>query len=171
MNRKYSEGTSVSSFASREEIERNLRRFGADQYLYYARDSYAGIGFSLSGRQYRLGIDLPDPNDKRFTHTSARGTRRTAKAAEEEYEKEVRRKWRSLALYIKAVLVAVDDGILPIDQALFPFTVLPSGSTVYQTLVPSIDEAYETGVFTVPMLLSSPEDLPDHKLLEGTDEV
>ncbi|MDP2950662.1 MAG: hypothetical protein Q8P22_14155, partial [Chloroflexota bacterium] len=45
---------------------------------------------------------------------------------------EVRRRFRSLANYVKAVLDASESGIIRAEEALLPYLLLPEGDTVYQ---------------------------------------
>ncbi|MEV7574428.1 hypothetical protein AB0P28_15150 [Pseudarthrobacter sp. NPDC089323] len=47
---------------------------------------------------------MPDRNDRKITHTPARGTARSAEATAAEYERAVRQAWRALALVVKAKL-------------------------------------------------------------------
>ena len=96
--------TSVSPSASADEIDRTLRRYGADQFMYGWAEEAATVGFRLAGRQVRFVIPMPNRNDKRYTHHS-RGAR-TPDAAKKEWEQAVRQRWRALALIIKAKLEA-----------------------------------------------------------------
>ena len=57
-------------------------------------------------------------------------------------------------LWIKAVLEAAASGIITIEDALLPFTVLPNGQTAGQWLAPQIENAYLTG--SMPALLPLP---------------
>ena len=132
----YAATTSVSTEQSRAEIERTLQRWGADQFMYGWDGDRAVIGFRASGRQIKFVIDLPDRNDREFTHHS-RG-RRTADAALKAWEQACRQRWRALNLVIKAKLEAVESEFLA-------HIVLPDGSTVGNWIAPQIDTAYTTG--------------------------
>ena len=70
------------------------------------------------------------------------------------FEQARRQRWRALALWIKAVLEAAASGILTIEDALLPFTVLPNGQTAGQWLAPQIEKVYLTG--SMPALLPLP---------------
>jgi hypothetical protein len=108
--------------------------------------------FVLANRRIRFQLPLPDPNDKRFTHTPGRGQRRTADAQEREYEQAVRQRWRALALVIKAKLEAVEAGISSVEDEFLAFVMLPNGSTVGETIAPQIEASYATG--QMPPLLA-----------------
>ncbi len=103
----------------------------------------AVIGFRASDRQIKFVIDLPDRNDREFTHHS-RG-RRTADAALKAWEQACRQRWRALALVIKAKLEAVESGISEFESEFLAHIVLPNGSTVGDWVAPQIDVAYTTG--------------------------
>ena len=139
----YAATTSVSTEQSRAEIERTLQRWGADQFMYGWDGDRAVIGFRASGRQIKFVIDLPDRNDREFTHHS-RG-RRTADAALKAWEQACRQRWRALNLVIKAKLEAVESGISEFESEFLAHIVLPNGSTVGDWVAPQIDTAYTTG--------------------------
>lgn len=140
---QYAQQTTVSSEQSRAEIERILRRYGADDFAYASGRERAMIAFAAEGRQVRFVVALPDPRSKEFTHHS-RGLR-TATAAEAAYEQAVRQKWRALALMVKAKLEAVASGIVTFEQEFLPHILLPGGKTVFETTAPAIEHAYSTG--------------------------
>jgi hypothetical protein len=152
MNARYAERTSVNSDASRTEIERTLRRYNASAFGYGWEGNQATVMFVLANRRIRFQLPLPDPNDKRFTHTPGRGQRRTADAQEREYEQAVRQRWRALALVIKAKLEAVEAGISSVEDEFLAFVMLPNGSTVGETIAPQIEASYATG--QMPPLLA-----------------
>ncbi|MDD7812601.1 hypothetical protein PP713_08530 [Mycobacterium sp. CSUR Q5927] len=147
----YAADTSVSTERSRAEIERTLRRWGADQFMYGWTDQAAVVGFVMQGRQVKFVVPMPDRNDRKFTHTPSRGTRRSATQHEEAYEQACRQRWRALNLVIKAKLEAVESGISTFDVEFLGHLVLPNGQTVADTVVPRVVEAYETN--TMPTLL------------------
>ena len=145
----YAAGTSVSASASREEIERTLTRYGADQFLYGWTDENAVVGFRMEGLQIKFVLTMPRRDEKRFTHHS-RGAR-SPEAAAKEYDQAVRQRWRALALVIKAKLEAVQSGISIFEDEFMANIVLPGGETVGQFMRPQIAEAYRIG--TAPSLL------------------
>jgi hypothetical protein len=140
----YADGTSVAPEKSRAEIERTLQRFGADSFAYGSSREQAIVGFAAHGRQIRIELALPDPEERRF-HVTPTGRQRTKSAAQGEYNAEVRRMWRALALVVKAKLEAVESGIGTFEQEFLAYTVLPGGRTVGQEVIPAVEKAYEIG--------------------------
>jgi len=155
---KYAADTSVSSSDSRAEIERTLTRYGARSFAYgwdeEGETSRAMVGFVMRDRQVRFVLPMPDRTDREFTHTPARGTRRSDTAAHAEYEKAVRQKWRALALVIKAKLEAVESEIVTFEEEFGMHMVLPNGRTVGDWVAPQIAESYATG--QMPPMLALP---------------
>lgn len=151
---RYAQSTEVSSSRSRDEIERTLERYGADQFLYGWKDTDAVVGFRMEGRQVRFVLPLPCKDDKAFTEYTSRGKlwARTEEAARKLYEQAVRQRWRALALVIKAKLEAVESGIAIFEDEFMANIVLPNGQLVGEQVRPAIASAYDTG--TMPNLLS-----------------
>ena len=142
---RYAERTDVTSDRSRSEIERTLARYGASQFMYGWETGRAVVGFAMEDRRVRFDLPMPDRNDRRFTHTPTRGTRRSETAIDAEYDQEVRQRWRALALVVKAKLEAVAAGITSFEEEFLAHIVLPSGETVGGWAVPQIEEVYRTG--------------------------
>jgi len=149
---RYAESTTVSSEASRAEIERILARYGADQFMYGWADNRAVVAFRAHGKQVRFVLPLPARDDPEFTMHS-RG-RRTPEAAQKAWEQAGRQRWRALALVIKAKLEAVEAGITEFETEFLPHIVLPDDRTVAEWLVPQLELAYEQGPMpsALPML-------------------
>jgi hypothetical protein len=150
---RYAANTEVSSSRSRDEIERTLERYGADQFLYGWRDTNAVVGFRMKDRHVRFVLPLPAKTDKAFTEYESRGKLwlRTDEAARKLYEQAVRQRWRALALVIKAKLEAVETGISEFEDEFMANIVLPNGRTVSEEVRPRIATAYESGEMP-PML-------------------
>lgn len=140
---RYASNTDVTASRSRDEIERTLERYGADQFLYGWQDNAAVVGFRMNGRNIKFILPLPAKDEQRFTHHS-RGLR-TADAALKEWEQATRQRWRALALVIKAKLEAVESGIAIFEDEFMANIVLPGGETVGQFMRPQIAEAYRIG--------------------------
>ncbi|MBI4145042.1 hypothetical protein HY493_02445 [Candidatus Woesearchaeota archaeon] len=97
------------------------------------RDDERGIvtvGFKRGGIVYRFTIAQPPLSD--FATTSSGRWRRTPEQQKDEQEAEVKRRFRSLANYVKALMDAVDTGIIKAEEALLPYRLLPSGETVFE---------------------------------------
>ena len=140
----YAENTSVSSDKSRAEIERILARYGASSFAYATQPGQAAIMFEAEGRRIRFIIELPDRNDREFTHTPARKNRRSDAQIEAAYEQAVRQRWRALCLVVKAKLEAVEAGITEFEDEFMSHIVLPDGSSFGDWARPQIQHAYET---------------------------
>lgn len=138
----YAAQTTVSAESSRVEIERTLKRYGADRLMSGYDSVMALVSFEAQGR--RVKFVLPMPIRDAFAY-DVRHRRRTPKAAQAAYEQEVRRRWRCLALAIKAKLEVVASGIATFEEEFMANIVLPNGSTVGEWAVPQIDNAYLSG--------------------------
>lgn len=147
----YAKETSVPTSRSRAEIEDAVTRFGADGFMSGQDGRHVVVAFKAHGRQVALRMTVPDPAE--FSRTPT-GKARSASDAKAAAEKEDRRRWRSLALAIKAKLVAVEDEIETFESAFMAHIVMPDGLTVGEHIAPRIAHAYETG--QMPPLLPGP---------------
>jgi hypothetical protein len=152
----YAENTTVSAHNSRAEIEKILQRYGADQFMYGWETTKAMVQFRANERVIRFIVDMPDSQDREFTHTPSRGTERTSTQAQAAWEQATRQKWRALALVIKAKLEAVEADITEFDSEFLAHIVLPDGTSVGDWVLPSVAEAYDTG--KMPEALPMPSD-------------
>lgn len=136
---RYAEGTMVAADRTRVELEKTLRRFGADQFVsgWDAQTGQQGIAFRMANRQIRLDLPMPDPDDPEFRMTPT-GRIRATSAAREAYEREVNRRWRSLLLVVKAKLTAVSDGISTLEREFLADMVTEDGRTVEQIIRPHL---------------------------------
>jgi hypothetical protein len=142
---RYAESTTVSVEKSRAEIESTLDRYGADGFSYATMNGIVQIEFLAHERRVRFVLEMPRKDDKEFTHTPQRGTRRTDAQAYTAWEQACRQSWRALALVIKAKLEAVEAGISEFQSEFLAHVVLPNGQTVGQWMEPQVEQAYETG--------------------------
>jgi len=148
---KYAKSTTVSSENSRAEIERTLRRFGAEGFFYAWEGKQAIVGFAIANRRMKFSLPLPDQNAEEFTHTAHYGYERSKEAALKEWEQACRERWRALALGIKAKLVMVESGITTLEEEFLAHIILPDGKTVGHFMQPQIKTAYDSG--RMPKLL------------------
>ena len=121
-----------------------VMKYGAEEFATVIRKNEALVGFQYKNIRVEMAVPLPDKNDKRFRLTPAGRSRRSETQAFTEWDKEVRRRWRSLCLVIKALLVGVDDGVLTFEQAFMPYIVI-GGQTIGQIFLPRIIKAIESG--------------------------
>ena len=145
----YAANTEVSSDKSRSEIERTLKRYGADAFGYGWEDNRAVVQFRANDRHVRFVLPLPDR--AQFVRTPSRNPRPSAAQVEKAYEQAVRQRWRALALAVKAKLESVEAGIATFEEEFLAHIVLPDGSTVAQFMVPQVAVAYENG--SMPKML------------------
>jgi hypothetical protein len=135
----YARRTTVSPIKTRGEIEHELEKRGASAFGYNREGNQTVIAFTLDGLQVRMGLELPNPNERRFTHTPT-GQPRSAGSQADAYDQEVRRRWRALLLVVKAKLVAVDEGITTLEREFLADVMLPGGVTVLDRIRPAIEE-------------------------------
>lgn len=141
---RYAEGTTVTPERSQMEISALLRKYGANGFQYGWEGDRAAVGFKAHGRVIRFVLDLPDPKDPEFAKTPT-GQVRKPDARAAAHEGEIRRRWRALALAIKAKLEAVETGIATFEDEFLAYTVLPDGSTVGQHVHAEIEQAWLSG--------------------------
>lgn len=143
----------MPSDRSRAEIERTLKRYGANAFAYAWEDdgaTIATIAFKMAGRHVRFRLPLPDSRAAEFTRTPT-GKERPATAAEAAYEQACRQRWRALALVVKAKLEAVEAGISTVEDEFLASVVLPSGATVGEWAAPQLREVYGRGAMPALM--------------------
>lgn len=147
----YAADTTVPVGRTRDEIERTLTRYGAEQFAYGWDRERAMVSFRAHQRLVRFVLTMPDPTDRAFTLTPSGKQRRDPEAARREWEKACRQRWRALALVIKAKLEAIEAGISEFEREFLANIVLPDQTTVGEWMAPQIEAAYTTG--TMPAAL------------------
>jgi len=152
---RYAQGTEVDASRSKAEIEHILERYGADQFKYGWDGNRAVVGFRADSRMIRMELPLPDRRSDEFRFTETGRPRRSDDAINEAYQQEVRRRWRALALVIKAKLEAVETGIAEFEDEFLAYIVLSDGSSAGDFMRPQIAAAYEHGV--MPKMLPLPD--------------
>ena len=110
----YARNTTVSTIRTRNEIEETLERYGADGFAYATQGNMATVIFVMENRRIRFVLELPDPEDFRYTNHSP-PRERSQKAQRDTYDQACRQRWRALLLVIKAKLEAVTAGISTIE--------------------------------------------------------
>lgn len=148
----YASTTSVSVERSKSEIERTLTRYGASAFAYATNGNKAMVQFNADSRRIMFVLDLPNREDRIFTHGYAgKGSKLSPDQAATKWEQGCRQKWRCLALAIKAKLEAVASGIASFEDEFMAHIVMPDGKTVTAHIKPMIEQAYSTGKI-VPLL-------------------
>ncbi len=138
----YATGTEVPSERSRMEIERTLQRYGAEGFAYGWQEGRAVIGFRMKDRNVRFILPMPVKGGFARTRT---GVRRSESSADAAFQAEQRRRWRALALSVKAKLEMVSSGIVDFEDEFLSYIVLPDGKTVADHVRPGIEQAYAGG--------------------------
>lgn len=145
---RYASDTTVSPEKSRAEIESMLNRYGAAGFGYGHDNGQSMIMFRISsgigGVSLMVRMILPTPNrdERAFTHTPT-GKARAESQIEAEYMQEIRRRWRSLALIVKAKLEACASGISTIEREFMADVVDPaSNRTLGETILPALEGNY-----------------------------
>lgn len=141
----YAEKTSISVARTKTEIEELVQKYGADQFVSGYKNDLAIIGFSMSGRQIKFLLPLPDKQAQEFWYTPGRGQQRTKDAAHAAWEQACRARWRALYLIVKAKLEAIEAGISTVEKEFLYNIVLPNGQTAGEWMTPQIAVAYDTG--------------------------
>lgn len=143
----FASGTSVSEEKSRLEIEKILISKGATQFgvLTDVDGRRAMISFRLSKLNVRMQIPLPDPASREFKHSPSGRRRYDDERAKVNYMAEVRRRWRCLALAVKAKMVAVGDGITTFENEFLAYVVTDEGMTIGAALAPMIESGKRDG--------------------------
>jgi hypothetical protein len=141
---RYAEGTRVTPEKSQQQIAALLRRYGASSYASAWEQGRAMIAFGSEDRHVRIVLALPHPDDPEF-RTTPSGRPRDPAARQTACKAEIWRRWRALALGVKAKLEAVETGIETFEEAFMAHIVLPDGRTVAEHVQPAIAHAYRTG--------------------------
>lgn len=145
MSPQYAANTEVSSYKSREEIERTLIKYGAKGFAYGTTETHSLVGFTMRDRQVRFVLPMPNRNSSEFTLTPSKKWARSDAEAAKAYEQTVRSKWRSLFIVIKAKLEAVEQGIVTFEEEFAMHMVMPGGMTVGEMVTPAIEQSYAEG--------------------------
>lgn len=149
----YAEQTTVSVEKSRAEIERLLTKYGASRFVSGWDQRGATIAFEVSSRMVRF--QLPMPNLEDFAVSSGGRRRHNEKAKVQACEQEQRRRWRALALVIKAKLEAVETKIVTFEDEFLAHIVLPNNTTVAEWIGPQLMKAFESKKMP-PLLAAGP---------------
>jgi len=140
---RYAKDTSVSVAKSKAEIEDIVQRYGANGFLSGWEDDRAFVQFKMQNRLIKINFQLPDRNSREFTETPSRRWARDEDAALKAWEQACRQRYRALALYVKAILEAIESGIITFDEGFLPHIVLPNRQTVAQWI--QVEAVYESG--------------------------
>lgn len=126
---RYASTTKVSVEKSKGDIDKALRRYGADGFMsFWCRKTYReGVSFDYNG--LRVAVSM--------------------RAEPEESEQQRRQRWRALLLVIKAKLEAVDSGISTFEQEFLAWVCDNKGSTIGERIIPQLP-AFAQGRLALP---------------------
>ena len=119
----FAERTKTPVDVTRSEIEKTLKRYGADRFAYFTEAGRSIIVFESNKRRIRFDLPVPEgetDKDQQIT----------------------RQRWRALLLCIKAKLEAVESKIESFEEAFLAHVVMPDGMTVGQHTIKTIEQAY-----------------------------
>jgi hypothetical protein len=140
----YAEGTQVAEDRSKQEIERTLRRYGASAFSYGWEGTRVVLSFRAHERLIRFEMRMPEPDDDEVAYTPS-GKIRSSSQVDKALDQEARRRWRALALVIKAKLEAVESGLVSFEDEFLAHILLPDGTTVSEHTGPALEHTYATG--------------------------
>lgn len=161
---RYAEGTTVEPETSRMEIEKTLRRYGADQFVSGWDSTRAVIGFTADARQVRFLLEMPRVEE--MPKVDGRGSALTSDQRMKRLAAEERRRWRALALVVKAKLEVVESGIATFEQEFLAHIVMPDGRTVGEHVAPGVEQAYTNGLMP-PLLALGAGDPDDDDMIDA----
>ena len=141
----FAQRTPVEVVRTRTQIEDELRRRGASSFGYNVDDttSEAVIAFTIAGLRVRMILPLPSFDDDAFRYTPSGKYQRAPAEQAKAFDAELRRRWRSLLLIVKAKLVAVDDGITTMEREFLPDVVV-GDTTVWERVRPELERARQS---------------------------
>jgi len=139
----YAKKTNVSIDSSRAEVDRLLRRAGAQKCMSGWNDDSVFVAFVLDNIPVKLSIQMP--KKEKFTETET-GRQRKQSAANQVWEQACRQRMREFCLLLKSKLVAVSNGLQSIEHEFYADICLPStGKTIFETQGNFINEAITSG--------------------------
>lgn len=152
----YAQNTSVPVERSRYEIENILTRYGADAFLTARRAQDSTIAFTCHGLAVRFVLPNPTKDDVPAMDGRSKTKPRSAAAVDADVKQEERRRWRALALIVKAKLEAVASGITTFEKEFLAHIVMHNGTSVGDVVIPALVEAAKTKKMPTLALLSGP---------------
>lgn len=155
MSGKYATTTEVPVEKSRLEIEKTLRKYGADAFAYAEEGRRVRLGFRIADRQFRFELALVE-RDAAEIELTPQGRVRSEAAKDSAMAQADRSAWRALALVIKAKLEAVEAGISTLEEEFLANLILPNRETVADWIRPQVAEAYRVGAMPKTLLIEGP---------------
>lgn len=130
----YARKTKVPVSNTINEIRRMLEKHQATGFAFGEQSGQSVIMFEMQHRRVKFILPMPArPRD---------GASRAAMAA---HDQQVRSRWRSMGLAIKAKLECVERDISTFEEEFMAHVVLPNGRTIGEVMLPQIESAYKDG--------------------------
>lgn len=152
----YAQNTSVPVERSKCEIETILARYGADSFGSIRHKDHAAIMFTCRGLTVQFVLPNPTKADVPATDGRSKIKPRSDAAIEADIKQEERRRWRALALVVKAKMEAVESRITTFEREFLAHIVMKNGTSVGDAVIPALVAAAKTGTMPTLSLLSGP---------------
>ena len=137
----YAQNTGVTVDRSKAELERTLKKYGADRIV-YNWDATGGdvVVFRIEERYVRLVIPLPSVQS--FT-TTDQGRSRKQSVAESLRDQEYRRLWRVLIISVKAKFETIAAGLFGFDEEFLGQIMIDKDHTIGDAILPNVQMIVE----------------------------
>ena len=136
MKRRHYDGTTVSEASSLLDIERLLRQHGVQTIRWTSGPDALLIEFTWPYQStelgFRMNLNIPTELDGYELTPPQR-------------EKERRRRLRVLLNHVKAKLIAVEEGLVTLEQEFLPYLIGPGGQTLGEVAAVQITSAIKSG--------------------------
>lgn len=142
--RQFAEGTDVPAARSEAEIKAMLVKFGADSVITGNEGRKVFVLFRARDRFVKFTMQMPSADDSPERTESSR-YKLKPEQREAWAESEARRRWRALALLVKAKLTGIADGIVTFEEEMLAHVVMPDGRPFIEEALPAIATSYKTG--------------------------
>lgn len=136
----YAQGTTVPVEKTQGEIVSLLKLHGCSKHGLFDLDGEAALAFEMDKITYQMRIKMLSPEDKQFAQGRS-GHTLSSTDKQKKVDAEVRRRWRSLLLVIKAKMVAVSDKVSTFEQEFLAYAVMSDGRTVGDRVIPELHRA------------------------------
>ena len=131
--RGYAAYTKVDPTRTKYEIEEMIKDHGGKNFASAENGNQGMVVFDIEDYRMVFKLHFPKSTDNEFQFTAG-GHQRDGETANQFWENECKRLWRSLLLAIKSKLVSVEDGVETVQEAFMAHIVMPDGRTVAQHL-------------------------------------
>jgi len=127
----YASATKTTAEKSRQEIESTLKRYGASAFAFGWDNDHVSetIQFRLNGREIRLQVRKPQDEDQAVKKQLSIAKTRTKGDILDAVR---RQRWRAMALFVKALCEAIEEGVVTVDEAFMSGIVMPDNRTMGQ---------------------------------------